>query len=334
MGMDLYINSYGTYLHKVGEMFEIEIEGKKTKISPLKIKSIILSTAVQITTDVIKLAVENNIDIVLLDEYGNPYGRFWHSRFGSTAYIRRRQIEVFESEEGIEYAKQWQMNKIDTVIKHLKELEYKRHSKIEIIEKEILEINNYKDKIKKITGNIGEKRNILMAYEGNASKHYYNILSYLIPEEFKFEGRSMRPAKDEFNCLLNYSFGVLYGKVEKACVIAGLDPYIGVLHTDNYGKKSLVFDLIENYRYLAWKVVFSMFSQKKVNKSYFDKIYGGFNLNKMGKQVLLMELTEKFDKKIRYNKREITNLAKIQVDCHELANKLIGKNEKRDDEKC
>ena len=38
MSMDLYINSYGTYLHKVGEMFEMEseIDGekKKQKISP------------------------------------------------------------------------------------------------------------------------------------------------------------------------------------------------------------------------------------------------------------------------------------------------------------
>ena len=33
MSMDLYINSYGTYLHKVGEMFELEAEldGKKIK---------------------------------------------------------------------------------------------------------------------------------------------------------------------------------------------------------------------------------------------------------------------------------------------------------------
>ena len=92
--MDLYINSYGTYLHKVGEMFELEAEldGKKIKqkISPLKIKSIIISTSARITTDAIKLAVENNIDIVMLDDFGNPYGRFWHSKFGSTAYIRRK----------------------------------------------------------------------------------------------------------------------------------------------------------------------------------------------------------------------------------------------------
>ena len=111
MAMDLYINSYGTYIHKVGEMFELEIEidgeKKKQKISPLKIKSIIISTHARVTTDAIKLAVDHNIDVVMLDEYGNPYGRFWHSKFGSTAFIRRRQIEIFESGEGLELAKEW-----------------------------------------------------------------------------------------------------------------------------------------------------------------------------------------------------------------------------------
>ena len=33
--------------------------------------------------------------------------------------------------------------------------------------------------------------------------------------------------------------------VVEAYIIAGLDPYIGFLHTDNYNKKSLVFDVIE-----------------------------------------------------------------------------------------
>ena len=90
----------------------------------------------------------------------------------------------------------------------------------------------------------------------------------------------MQPAKDEFNSLLNYAFGILYSKVEKACVIAGLDPYIGILHTDNYGKKSLTFDIIENYRHLASRTVFKLFTQKKVNKEYFDVFSKGQSFDK------------------------------------------------------
>ena len=69
-----------------------------------------------------------------------------------------------------------------------------------------------------------------------------------MPERYKFESRSRNPTKGEFNVLLNYGYGVLYSMVEKAYIIAGLDPYIGFLHTDNYNKKSRVFDVIELFR--------------------------------------------------------------------------------------
>jgi len=35
------------------------------------------------------------------------------------------------------------------------------------------------------------------------------------------------PAKDEFNAMLNYGYGMLYGMIERSVVVAGLDPYIG-----------------------------------------------------------------------------------------------------------
>jgi len=332
--MDLYINTYGTYLHKRDEMFELEVDGKKTKIAPAKIRSIVISTGVFLTTDAIKLAVENNIDVVIMDDFGNPYGRFWHSRFGSTAFIRRRQLEIFESADGLNYVNEWILNKINNSIKHLKELEYKRHSKAELIEEYIKEIENYTKKIENIT--VFDPKNevdlntvfaSLRGYEGNASKIYYDILSILIPEPYKFEGRNSRPAKDEFNCLLNYTFGVLYSKVEKACIIAGLDPFVGIMHTDNYNKKSLVFDIIENYRYWAVKTVFTMFTRKQVNKSFFDEITGGLKLNKEGKKALLQDFSDYLNGTALYNDRKITHLDIIQFDCHKIANKLIEKKD-------
>lgn len=328
MAMDLYVNSYGTYIHKVGEMFELELDGKKTKISPKKVRSIIISTHARLTSDVIRLAVDNNIDVVMLNDYGEPYGRFWHSRFGSIASIRRKQIEIFEGNESIDLIKEWIGEKIGNSIEHLKELEYKRHTKVEKIETEITKMREFLEKIYLLEGNIENWQGKVRAYEGNSSKCYYKILSYLIPEPYKFHGRNRRPAKDEFNCMLNYAFGVLYSKVEKALVIAGLDPFVGILHTDNYNKKSLVFDIIEKYRFLANRTVFALFSMKKVNKSHFDKIYGGYSLNKEGKTLLLKSFSEKMDKKKRYHGRNLSNLQIIQHESHNLANSLIIDSEK------
>lgn len=325
--MDLYISDYGTKIRKKGKMLEIINGEVKNLISPLKVKSIIVSNGVSLSTDVIQLSLENNIDIVMVDEFGDPYGRFWHSKFGSTAYIRRRQLEIFGKEKGIEIAKEWIINKIKNYSDHLKDLQIKRESKREYIENERKKMNDYIHKIKAISGNIEEKRNTLMAYEGNAGKIYYGVLGELIPKEYKFQGRSMQPAKDEFNSMLNYTFGILYSKVEKACIIAGLDPYIGILHTDNYGKKSLVFDIIENYRHLANRTVFTLFTQKKVNKSYFDKYSNGLSINKNGKEVLVEAFYKLLDKKVRYNGRNISNLDKIQFECHKIANDLIKNKE-------
>ena len=324
--MDLYINDYGTSIRKNGRMFEIASKENKNLISPLKIKTMIMSKGISITTDAIELAVENNIDILLMDSLGKLYGRFWHSRFGSTAYIRRKQIEIFENEKGLEFIKEWLTNKIENCSLHLKDLQIKRESKREYIETERMKMQKYIHKIKTLSGSLEEKRNVLMGYEGNAGKIYYGVLSNLIPKDFKFEGRSMQPAKDEFNSLLNYAFGILYSKVEKACVIAGLDPYIGILHTDNYGKKSLTFDIIENYRHLASRTVFKLFTQKKVNKEYFDVFSNGLSLNKEGKHVLIEAFYKILDKNVKYNGRHITNLDKIQYDCHEIANRLIKKD--------
>ena len=144
-----------------------------------------------------------------------------------------------------------------------------------------------------------------------------------MPEMYKFEGRSRNPAKDEFNTLLNYSYGVLYSKVEKACIIAGLDPYIGFMHTDNYNKKSLVFDLIENYRIWADETVINLFASRKINKNLFDKIPNGYMLNKKGKEILLERLNSFIDESIRYKGRNIKRDNIIQFDCHAIANSLI-----------
>jgi CRISPR-associated protein Cas1 len=90
--MQLVINTFGASIRKTGELFEILIGNEKKKISPKKVQSILITTGVHLTSDVIEMAVEHNIDILFADKFGNPYGRLWHSKLGSTARIRRSQI--------------------------------------------------------------------------------------------------------------------------------------------------------------------------------------------------------------------------------------------------
>lgn len=325
----LVINTYGTYLKKKDDCFQLKNEDNVIDVSPKKIKSIIISTGCFITSDALKLAIENNIDVVLLDEFGHPFGRVWHCKPASTNLIRRRQLEVSSSNDGFQIAKEWVIAKLEHQINFLDKLANKRSKDKQEIIKELKEnIDELKIKITKLEGFSEEIHEKLMGYEGNAGKNYFSALAYLIPERFKFDGRSMRPAKDEFNCMLNYSYGVLYSQVERAIILAGLDPYIGFIHTDDYNKKSMVFDLIEQYRFYADEIVFHLFSQKKVNNEYFDKVKNGLNLNKEGKKVLIAALNEHLDSTITYRGRNIKRRDSIQFDCHQIANKLIGEENK------
>src|SRR5205823_8245374 len=117
---------------------------------------------------------------------------------------------------------------------------------------------------------------------------------------WRFDGRSRQPARDGFNAMLNYSYGVLYGLVERACILAGLDPHLGFLHTDNYGKKSLVFDLIEPFRILGDRATVLSFTGRRVQKDYFEEVPGGVALNKEGRAFFIGQLNERLDKRVRY----------------------------------
>lgn len=149
------------------------------------------------------------------------------------------------------------------------------------------------------------------------------MLSELMPEKYKFNGRSKNPAKDEFNCMLNYGYGIMYSNVEMACIIAGLDPYIGIMHVDNYNRQALVFDLIEMYRVYIDKIVFKLFSTKQVKSEHFDEVEGGFYLNKSGKEILIGEYNKYMESKTKYKGRNIELQNIIQFDCHNIANRIL-----------
>ncbi|MHC9540909.1 MAG: CRISPR-associated endonuclease Cas1 [Vulcanimicrobiota bacterium] len=321
--MQLVINTYGSYLQKNGDCFKVKNDDKVFEVSVKKVSSIMITTAAYITTDAIKLAMDHNIDVIFLDEYGDPYGRVWHSKLGSTTLIRRRQLEIAEEKEGLTLALDFVKRKFDNQIEFLIDLRKSRSHISTEITNFIDRLRESRSRLDSIEGIIDEVRGTIMGIEGSAGRFYFEALSFILPDRFKFSGRSRNPAKDEFNALLNYAYGVLYSKVEKACIIAGLDPYVGFIHTDHYNKKSMVFDLIENYRIWADEVVVKLFAARQVKVECFDKLENGFTLNKEGKALLIGALSTFLDESIRYGGRNIKRGDVIQFDCHKIANSLI-----------
>lgn len=330
--MQLIINTWGTYVHIKDELFEVTLpkDGVKQKhhFASQKVTSILLSKGAAISTDAIILAMKNNIDIIVFEYDGVPIGRFWHSKPGSTSRIRKQQLEASLNTKGVFWIKKWLAAKLSNQIDFLKRLKSHRPTIAEKMQTKIEAITRLKEKIEKQEASkIEEIEGTLRGLEGTAGRIYFQMLNTLLNKKYQFAGRSFRPAEDQFNAFLNYSYGVLYSRVEKTLVISGLDAYVGFMHRDDYNTKSMVFDFIEPYRIYADEVVFKLFSAKKVNDSHTTSITNGISLNAEGKNLLMQALMKFLDEdKIRYKGRNQTRMNAMQMDAHQFANQLIQKS--------
>ena len=330
--MQLVINSYGSYLRKSGNCFLVKREEKSLEVAAGKISSILIATSAYITTDAIKLAVDNNIDIVFLDSFGEPYGRVWHPKLGSTTLIRRRQLEIYNTTEGLNLAKEWGVRKMENQIDLLSRLGKTREEKKADLGVFIQEIEQCKDQMSRLRGSIEARRQDMLGLEGKGARAYFEAVSSIMPERYRFSGRSRNLARDEYNALLNYGYGVLYSLVEKGCIIAGLDPYVGFLHTDSYNKMSLVFDIIEIFRIYVDETVVFLFSRRMVKDELFEPLEQGMGLSKEGKAVLIEALNKRLDESILYRGRKVKVRNTIQMECHRIANSLIRPGEELPDD--
>lgn len=330
--MQLIINTWGTYVHIKNGLFEVTVptdgEKKKHHFASQKVTSILLSKGSAISTDAIILAVKNNIDILVFEYDGVPVGRFWHSKPGSTSRIRKQQLDASLNAIGVGWIKTWLATKLENQADFLKRLKNHRPANGDPIQEKIDGITVLKSKIEKQEGDkIDTIDGTLRGFEGTAGRIYFQILSSLLTEKYQFAGRSFRPATDQFNAFLNYAYGVLYSRVEKVLVIAGLDPYVGFMRRDDYNMKSMVFDFIEPYRIYADEAVFKLFSAKKVNDGHTDAITNGISLNAEGKTLLMQSLMKFLEEdKIRYKGRNQTRMNAMQMDAHQFANSLIQKS--------
>ncbi|MBD3949406.1 CRISPR-associated endonuclease Cas1 [Tuanshanicoccus lijuaniae] len=90
--------------------------------------------------------------------------------------------------------------------------------------------------------------NQLLGIEGRVAKSYFYFLGLLVPTDFKFYGRSKRPAKDAFNVLLNIGYHILYRHTVGAIIKYGINPGFGIVHQVHAKHFALASDLMEPWR--------------------------------------------------------------------------------------
>lgn len=292
--MELILNTFGTSLSRDSEGFIISHKNGKQRIPADGIKSIQISRGAQITSDAVILAVEKEIEVLFMDKGGQPIGRIWSPKYGSVSTIRKGQLAFSFSKEAITWIKNIIRQKIENQQALLLMMRKDDNATENKVQKAINRLEDYRTKIAGLEGEIvADIAPNLRGWEGVASKIYFEALNLFIPEPLRFENRSQHPAMDIVNAMLNYGYGLLYGKIEGALIKAGIDPYIGIMHRDDYNRPVLVYDVIEIYRVWIDYVVYALVSQSSINDEYYSvKEDGSYWLEPLGRRVLIQSVND------------------------------------------
>lgn len=292
--MELILNTFGTSLNRDNEGFVITSKDGRQRIPATGITSIQISRGAQITSDAVLLAIDREIEVLFMDKSGQPLGRIWSSKYGSVSTIRKGQLSFTFSKDAVKWIKGTIQRKIENQ-QALLLLMVARDAGIEkTVQKSVNRLEDYRTKINLLEGEIvSDVASSLRGWEGVSSKIYFDTLNMFLPEKYRFKQRSQHPATDIANAMLNYGYGLLYGKIEGSLIKAGIDPYVGVLHRDDYNRPVLVYDIIELYRVWVDYIVYSLLMQEAITDEYYSvKEDGSYWLEPLGRRVLIQSLND------------------------------------------
>lgn len=319
--MELVINTYGTLLSRDREGFLIVTKEGEQRIPVASVDSIQVSRGIKITSDAIILAIENEVQLVFSEKCGKQIGRVWSNKYGSISTIRKGQLNFSLSKDATEWIKKIILEKIKNQLAFILSMSFSINIENEHIKSSQKKLTDYMNKIKSLDGHfVADIAPSLRGWEGAASKEYYKSLNQYIPEEYQFAKRSQNPAKDIANALLNYGYGMLYGKIEGILIKVGIDPYVGILHRDDYNRPVLVYDIIEKYRIWIDYIVYALLSQKVITEEFYSiREDGSFWLEKLGRRILIQSVNDYFEEVITLNGLNRSRITHVQLFAQDLA---------------
>ncbi|MBO6308173.1 MAG: type I-C CRISPR-associated endonuclease Cas1 [Oribacterium sp.] len=132
----------------------------------------------------------------------------------------------------------------------------------------------------------------LRGIEGEAASVYFSVFDEMIlqqKEDFQFMSRSRRPPLDRVNAMLSFAYSMMTNLCAASLEAVGLDPYVGFLHTDRPGRKSLALDMVEEFRSVYCdRLVLTLINKRYIQPSHFEQREdGAVLLTEQGRRVFI-----------------------------------------------
>ncbi len=262
--MNIYITTQGSRIVKEGRHLLVK-KGEDTynTLFVEKLNQIVLFGNIDISPPARATLLRHGVDTVFCAKNGRYQGRFATPE-SKNVMLRKRQFLLLDDHEfGVDICRQIITGKLMNMITLLMRIRRTRNrTEPKVAAREI----------KALFDRIAEADSIdsLRGYEGRAGALYFGAFRWGFLQDYGFTRRVRRPPTDRVNAVLSLLYTFLFNRVYAAIRQTNLDPHPAFLHVPDYGRHSLVMDLMEEFRVIiADTLCLSLFNLKILQKDDF-----------------------------------------------------------------
>ncbi|MFX3629265.1 MAG: type I-C CRISPR-associated endonuclease Cas1c [Ectobacillus sp.] len=237
--------------------------------------------------------------------YFNEVGKYQYRIEGPVSgniLLRQAQFQAHENEDKtILIAKTIVIGKISNCRNNILRIIRENKLEVEGIKAIAAEMKRDMQKLLNNDYTLDEVRGI----EGMNARRYFSVFNEWIKQErrndFVFERRTRRPPLDRVNAALSFAYSLMLSDVTAAVQGTGMDHQLGFLHALRPGRPALALDLLEEFRPLCDRLIFSLINRQQLSKTDFIKEAhgnGAVYLNDQGRKKVIVAYQE-------HKKREI-----------------------------
>lgn len=325
---DLHIISKRGKITKTDEhLLFRDIEGNETRILPSKINQILLYENISITGEAFNILAKNKIPLSIKTYSGIDNIHFQYED-SKNVFLRQNQYRIVDNQGmSLKIAKSIVSGKIKNQLTFIQRIKRTDFSSEEQQEEVLFAVNELKLNLAKIKK--CKSLDTLRGIEGLSSRLYFSVFGlHIKPSWAEFKNRSKNPPKSNVNAVLSFLYSLLSNEVSFVAQSRGLDIMVGNLHTLSYGRDSLVYDLVEEFRTpIADTLCCYLFNDNILSEEDFENRNQGVYLTKTGIKKVVKSMEEKLEKRIIYKEKEISHREIILSQVEQYKDFILGKKD-------
>lgn len=335
----LYLTEPRSLVKKDGDTLLVSIPADKTKgtaarnvrVPMMKVTQVVVMGDSTVTTPALLALLDQKVDVAFCDYHGRFCGQL------SSGLSRNGQLRLAQYAHHVDYGKRIALarNFVAGKLANQRTLLLRSNRKLddEAIAAAATTIQGVLVDVQQVEGMVepadptrpqaSSAMGSLQGLEGAGSAAYFGVFNRLLRHDLGFQRRVRRPPTDPVNALLSFGYTLLLNNVLSAISQVGLDPYVGYLHSSQYGKPALALDLMEEFRTpVVDSVVVTVINNRVIQAEHFVEQLGAYRLSEAGRRRFLETFEERLATEIEH---PVFGYKATYRRCLELQTRLVAK---------